>query len=146
MVTIRLAREKDIPVLFDLVKGLADFTGYSKDFTATLEDWQRDNKEEVFAAHIALDGDKAVGCALHYPIYSTFKGKLLYLEDFFVLESHRRQGLGTLLFAAYKQYAMTTNCVGLKWQVLRDNKDAHAFYKSYNAHFEEEYWNGKVLF
>ena len=38
-----------------------------------------------------------VGYALHYTVYSTFKGKSMYLEDIFVHPDYRGRGMGKAL-------------------------------------------------
>ena len=41
-----------------------------------------------------------VGYALHYNVYSTFKGKSMYLEDLFIHSDYRGRGIGTTLIKA----------------------------------------------
>lgn len=83
---IRKAEEKDLPFIHDLVRELAIFEKEEKEFTATLSMYEKDYKENVFQSIVAeLDGE-IVGMVLYYLTYSTWKGKMMYLEDFVVKE------------------------------------------------------------
>jgi GNAT superfamily N-acetyltransferase len=78
--------------------------------------------------------------------YSTWKGRMLYLEDFVVKERSRRQGIGQLLFDAFLAEAKARGCRLAKWQVLDWNTPAVNFYEKQSAIIEQEWWNGKILF
>ena len=77
--------------------------------------------------------------------YSTWKGRMFYLEDFVVLEAYRRLGLGQMLFDAFLQEAKDQQCRLVKWQVLDWNEPALRFYRKNNAVIEKEWWNGKIF-
>ena len=65
----------------------------------------------------------------------------MYLEDFYVEETLRGQGVGTLLFEATIKEAQDKKFNGISWQVLDWNEPAISFYKKYNARFEGEWIN-----
>ena len=89
---IRKAEDKDLPFIHDLVRELAIFEKEEKEFTATLSMYENDFKENVFQSIVAdLDGE-IVGMVLYYLTYSTWKGKMMYLEDFVVKEKNRGKG------------------------------------------------------
>ena len=77
--------------------------------------------------------------------YSTWKGKMLYLEDFVVAQSHRRRGIGQLLFDAYKAEAIEKKAKLIKWQVLDWNEPAIAFYEKNGATIEKGWYNVKTF-
>lgn len=78
--------------------------------------------------------------------WSTWKGKMLYLEDFVVKENVRGHGVGKLLFDALIAEAKRLDCVMMKWQVLDWNIPAIRFYEKYDTVFDKEWWNGKIYF
>ena len=81
----------------------------------------------------------------YYLTYSTWKGRMLYLEDFVVLPDYRRFGIGQLLFDALLEVARNKRCKLVKWQVLDWNQPALNFYRKYDAIIEKEWWNGKIF-
>ena len=87
-----------------------------------------------------------VGITVFYMTFSTWRGKCLYLEDFYVQPSYRKYGIGQKLFDAYLDEAKKRGALQTKWQVLDWNEPALNFYKKNNAVIEKEWWNGKIFF
>ena len=145
-IEIRKATIKDIPAIHQLVKELAIYEKEGDAVTATVEDYQRDFLEELWDSTVAVDGDAIVGITIYFNTYSTWKGKMFWLEDFVVTESYRRTGLGQQLWDAIVEEAKNTNCVMMKWQVLDWNKPALKFYEKNKALIEKNWWNGKIFF
>ena len=143
--TIRKAGLEDIPAIHTLVRELARYERAEDEFIATLEEYRTDFRNGLFHAMVAEVDGKIIGMTLYYWTYSTWKGKMLYLEDFVILESHRRTGIGTLLFDAFLEEARNHGCKLVKWQVLDWNKPALDFYARYKATIEKEWWNGKLF-
>ena len=83
---------------------------------------------------------------LYYMTYSTWKGKMLYLEDFVVKADQRNKGIGQLLFDAFIEVAKAKKCRMVKWQVLDWNEPAIRFYEKNNATIETEWWTAKIIF
>ena len=83
--------------------------------------------------------------ALYFPAFSTWRGRMLYLEDFVVKESERGLGIGAQLFDAFIEEAKRQNVVLVKWQVLRWNEPAIHFYKKYDVVFDDEWVDGKIF-
>jgi len=146
MTTIRSATASDLPAIYNLVTELAIYEKEPDAVIATLEDYQRDFAEGLFECQVAEQDGVVIGMTLYYLTYSTWRGKMMYLEDFVVSQSHRRSGAGTLLFTRVLEVAKEKNCRLLKWQVLDWNKPALDFYAKYNATIEKEWWNGKIIF
>jgi GNAT superfamily N-acetyltransferase len=82
---------------------------------------------------------------IYYETFSTWKGRMLYLEDFYVKETARRFGVGQKLFNAFHETAREKDCKITKWQVLDWNIPAVKFYKKNNAIIEKEWWNVKIF-
>lgn len=144
--TIRKATAADIPAMHGLVRELAIYERAENEFVATLENYQTDFAAGIFDAHVAEVDGTIVGMALYYMTYSTWKGRMFYLEDFIVLEAYRRYGIGQLLFDAFIEEAKRRHCRMAKWQVLDWNEPAINFYKKNNAIIESNWWNGKIFF
>lgn len=142
---IRKAEQKDLPAIHALVRELAIYEKAEHEFVASLEDYQTDFEAGIYEAHLAEVDGKVVGMALYYMTYSTWKGRMLYLEDFVVLGAYRRLGLGQQLFDAYLEEARKQKCRVVKWQVLDWNEPALRFYRKNNAVIEKEWWNGKIF-
>lgn len=128
-----------------LVGELAIYEKAEREFTASLQDYYRDFEKGVFHILVAEESEQVIGMALYYLAYSTWKGKMLYLEDFVVQEAQRRRGVGQMLFDALAEEAKQMGCRLLKWQVLDWNSPAIAFYEKQSATIEQGWWNGKIF-
>lgn len=146
-INIRIATATDMPAIHALVHELAIYERAPEAHTATVEDYLEDFKAAVFEAHVAVDSseNKIVGMIFYYMAYSTWKGKMLYLEDFVVTESYRQYGVGQMLFDTFLEVARQKKCVLVKWQVLDWNEPAVKFYEKNKALIEKEWWNGKIF-
>jgi GNAT superfamily N-acetyltransferase len=142
---IRFATRNDLPAVHALVGELAEFEQASEEFIADLACYERNFDEGVFEVLLAeLDGEVA-GMALYYLTFSTWKGRMLYLEDFVVRQQVRGNGVGQALFDAFVQRARELDCRLVKWQVLDWNVDAIRFYERQQALIEREWYNGKLF-
>lgn len=143
---IRKATLADVEAIYALVKELAVYENEGDAVTATLSDYKRDFLLELWDSTVATDNGKVVGITIYFNTYSTWKGKMFWLEDFVVTEQYRRTGLGQMLWDAIIAEAKATNCVMMKWQVLDWNKPALSFYEKNKAIIEKNWWNGKIFF
>jgi GNAT superfamily N-acetyltransferase len=145
--TLRRGVEADLPQVLGLIHELALDERAPEAVTNTLAAMQRDGfgPAPIFGFFV-LENEAAeiIGLALFYTAYSTWKGRMLYLEDLVVTESARRGGLGRLLFDAVVAEARATGAVRLKWQVLNWNEPAIAFYQKLGATIESEWFNGNL--
>ncbi|BAZ52143.1 GCN5-related N-acetyltransferase [Nostoc sp. NIES-4103] len=133
---LRFAEPSDSNVLFELIKGLAEYEKLSHAVTGNvlaLEEHLFGSPKYV-EAMLAEYAGQAVGFALFFYNYSTFLTKPgIYLEDLFVLPGYRRQGIGKALLKKVAQIAVERNCGRLEWSVLDWNEPAQAFYRSMGA-------------
>ena len=94
---------------------------------------------------IAERGEVAVGFALFFQVYSTFKTEAcLHLEDLFVLPEHRGAGIGEALLRAVAGVAADRGSARLQWNVLYWNKGAIAFYERMGARVLTDWWLCRV--
>ncbi len=145
-VQIRLGQLSDIHQVFNLVKELAIFENEPDAVTAKINDYKTAFKKELIGVLVAETNDIIVGMTLFYDTFSTWKGKMLYLEDFVVKAEYRSKGIGDLLFTATIAEAKRRSCKMIKWQVLDWNKRAIDFYERKGATIEKQWWNGKIIF
>jgi len=146
-VSIRPANYEDLPAIHRLVAALAEYEKALPSFTASIEAYREAFTEDVFRAHVAeTAGGTIVGMIIHYLTYSTWRGRMLYLEDFVVQEEYRGRGVGQLLFAEFLAEACRRKCTMVKWQVLDWNEPAIRFYEQQGATIEKEWWSAKIIF
>jgi len=88
-IAVRKATLKDIPAVLKLVKGLAEFENALDQVKMTVEDYGEAYANGLISMHIAENENIVVGCTVFYDTFSTWKGKMLYLEDFYVLPEYR---------------------------------------------------------
>lgn len=141
MIIIRKAEKKDLAAIHALVTELAVYEKEPEAVTATLKDYETDFEAGIFEAQVAEVDGAIGGMALYYLAYSTWKGRMLFLEDFVVTERYRRQGIGELIFEAVIAEARKHGANRMKWQVLDWNEPAINFYKKYNARIEDGWLN-----
>ena len=144
-IIIRLAEKKDLPFIHNLVRELAIYEKAEPEFIATLEEYEQDFEASVFESLVAEVDNEVIGMMLYYLTYSTWKGKMLYLEDFVILKPYRRFGIGQQMFNELQIVARDKGCKLMKWQVLDWNEPAIRFYEKNDAIIEKEWWNGKLF-
>lgn len=144
---IRPAVEADMTAIHALVHELAVYERAPEAHTATVEDYARDFNAGIFEAHVVEDTEAGtiVGMIFYYMAYSTWKGRMLYLEDFVVTEKYRQYGIGQMLFETFLDIARQKECRLVKWQVLDWNEPAIKFYRKNDAIIEADWYNGKIF-
>lgn len=130
------ATPADVPAIFEMIRGLAEYEKLSHTVTATEERI----RETLFgprpAAEVLLaewEGERA-GFALFFPNYSTFLGQPgLYLEDLYVKPHARGRGLGLALLRELAKIAVARNYGRVEWAVLNWNEPSIQFYRKLGA-------------
>ena len=135
-ITIRPAIRADVPLVLEFIRALARYERLEHEVLATEADLgealygERRHAEVVFACS---DG-KAVGFALFFHNFSTFRGRPgIYLEDLFVLPEARGRGIGRRLLAYLARTAVERRCARLEWAVLDWNEPSIGFYRGLGA-------------
>lgn len=133
---IKPATINDAQTIVDLIKAIAEYEKLSDQVQATPETiieylFSHKSYAECF---IAFEKNEPIGFALFFHNFSTFVSKPgIYLEDLFVLESHRGKGYGKKLLIQVIALAKQRNCGRVDWSVLNWNKPAIDFYESLGA-------------
>lgn len=135
-ISIQPATERDVPLLVELIKELAEYEKLSQMVVATdslLADHLFGPDPAAEALVASLDGNP-VGFALFFRNFSTFVGRPgIYLEDLFVRPPARGAGVGKALLQAVARIAVERHCGRLEWAVLDWNDPAIGFYKKLGA-------------
>ncbi|HKD04761.1 MAG TPA: GNAT family N-acetyltransferase [Bryobacteraceae bacterium] len=130
------ASERDVPLILEMIRGLAEYERLSHLVTAT-EELLRESlfrKGAVAEVLLAYDGDACEGFALFFPNYSTFLGRPgIYLEDLFVKPRARGKGIGRALLREIARLAVERGCGRVEWSVLDWNGPSIGFYRKLGA-------------
>jgi GNAT superfamily N-acetyltransferase len=133
---IRPATPADVTHIQSMILELAVFEKLEHLVVATEEKLH----DGLFGAHPAceaivgeLDGE-VVTFALFFHNFSTFLSKRgLYLEDLYVRQTHRGEGIGSRMLKHLARLAVERGCGRFEWSVLDWNTPAINFYKSMGA-------------
>ena len=133
--SVRRATRADVPLIHELIKGLAAYERRPQDVTGSesaLAYWLFDRR-----AGVVLLGEcegRAVAYALYYPVFGSFAAAAsVHLEDLFVLPEWRGRGLGHQLLARVAAEVLAEGYTGMEWSALAWNTDAVRFYARLGA-------------
>lgn len=137
---IQNAKPKHISQIYNLLFKLSEYQHLSDEFKIS------ENKlsqmifdEKSVNALVAVEDDKVEGIALYYTsCVSTFSGKhILTLEDIFIEENSRKNGIGRKFFERLREIAKEKNCCKIEWKCQSWNVNAGNFYKTMGSKQED---------
>jgi len=135
-IEIRKLTESDLPTVFALMTEFAEY----ENLMEYLDIKPASYIEAMFGAKafveglIAFNGEEAVGYAIFYPCFATFRSLPgMFLEDLFVSEKARGTGLGDKLLRSVAQRALQRGFERIDLHVLDWNAPAIEFYKKRGA-------------
>jgi GNAT superfamily N-acetyltransferase len=139
---IRPGVRADVPLIAELIRGLARYEKLEHEVTMTEERLAAN----LFGPHhyaetlIAEAEGSPVGFALFFHNFSTFLAQPgIYLEDLFVVPEHRARGIGRALLKELARLAVERECGRLEWSVLDWNREAIGFYERLGARPNSEW-------
>ncbi len=138
---IRRPVRAEIPEILKMMRQFAVFEHLEEFMTAEKAGLEAAifGKDAFVEALIALQDSVAVGYALFYPHFSSFRGESGYfLEDIYVQESARGLGVGKELLRAVARLAAERGFSRIDLQVMRSNENAIKFYRSLGAVVNED--------
>ena len=144
---LRPATRDDVADIRRLIRALADYEKEPDAAVVTEADLLRDGfgEKPLFKVVMAEWEGAVVGFAFYFYNYSTWLGRPgLYLEDLFVMPSHRGKGIGKALLVHLAQIALRENCGRFVWQVLDWNTPSIQFYESLGAVVMKEWLTMRV--
>lgn len=133
---IRKIQTDDIPNVLALIRELAAYEDLTAYCTVTEERLQiaMFGTNAVLEGLISYDGDDAVGYALFYPNFSSFRGELgFHLDDIYVKKEYRGKGIGEAMLKEIARDAASKGFERIDFQVLDWNTPSIAFYKKLGA-------------
>ena len=133
---IRSGEQPDVPLIAELIRGLARYEKLEHEVTLTEEKLDRAlfGERPYAETLIAEDDGRAVAFALFFHSFSTFLAQPgIYLEDLFVVPEARGGGVGRALLEKLAQTAVERGCGRLEWAVLDWNEPAIRFYERLGA-------------
>jgi len=142
-VEIRKAVESDIPSLLPLMRELAEFEKYSKDFAISEEVLREQGFRRSppdFHCLIAEDDSAVIGILVYYLVPFTYRAKPnLIVKELYIADRHRSRGIGKQLMKAVAREAQESGCGVIKWWVARWNERGMEFYKRLGATTDNEW-------
>lgn len=88
--------------------------------------------KKKFEGLIAYEKKECVGLASFFEIYSTFAAKsVLWIDDIFVVEKYRTQGIGKKIFIECIKIAKERDCDRAEWHVF--GEASKKFYETFGA-------------
>ena len=135
-IRIRNATSNDLNLLIEFIHDIAEFEGLAHEVSFTKDELHDSmfGNGRTAEAIIAENEGEAVGFAVYFQNFSTFKGKPgLYLEDLFVKPNWRKHGIGRALLVRLAQIAVERGCPRFEWVALDWNQNAIDFYEKLGA-------------
>lgn len=140
-IIIRRGGLQDMEGVHRLVRVLAEYERAPEAVLTRPSTFADDYEEGWFDLLVAEADGMIIGIALGHRAYSTWKGRMCYLDDLVVDAAWRSQGVGTMLFDAFINMAKEAGAKVLKWQVLDWNQPAIDFYIRHEAELESGWLN-----
>ncbi|MFB6840576.1 GNAT family N-acetyltransferase [Streptomyces sp. NPDC056361] len=140
---IRKATPADVPVIYAMVRDLAEYEKELDQVHATVEQVHEAlfGEHPAAFAHIAeTESGEVAGFALWFLNFSTWRGVHgIYLEDLYVRPEVRGGGHGKALLRELARICVDRGYGRLEWSVLNWNKPSIDFYESLGARPQDEW-------
>jgi len=142
--SVRRARAADLDALVPLFDGYRVFYGQPSDPAGAraflAERFERDESVIFMAEDTA--GGAPVGFTQLYPSFTSAGMQRIYiLNDLFVAEGARRQGIGTALLGAAADFARDQGAARLALSTAFDNLAARSVYEAHGWTRDEVFYN-----
>lgn len=127
---LRAGRAEDCGILYDMIREFAAYI-HAEDKLSLTEDKLRESLFVKKQADVllAFAGETPAGYAVFHPNYCTWLGMAgLFLEDIFIREQYRRDGLGSVFFAKLAQTCIERGYGRMEWCCRDWNTTAVDFY------------------
>ncbi|MFT7612869.1 MAG: ribosomal protein S18 acetylase RimI-like enzyme [Parvicellaceae bacterium] len=134
-VNIRKGEKTDMKAVMSLIQELADYEKAPDEVNINADVLIKEafGEGKIIDTLVAEVDGTVVGAMIYYDVFSTWKGRSMYLEDFVINANYRRMGIGEKLFDQLILEAKKRGSAKIKWQVIDWNEPAIKFYEKLNA-------------
>ncbi|KAF4729903.1 Diamine acetyltransferase 2 [Perkinsus olseni] len=136
---VREGTAADSHQVYTMLEKLVLFQKLPEDLNISSYDLLKDFLAGRYHTAIAEIEGSPVGYALFYPGYSTWDGKSIHLEDIYVDEDLRGEGIGRSLIEYVAKLAAREGYARMDWSAVDWNVGAHGFYERIGAKNESEW-------
>lgn len=146
-ISVRKGAADDLQTVMDLIVELAVYEKEPDAVENTLEMLLENGfgPQPVYHLLMAELDSEVIGMAMYYYCHSSWKGKMIHLDDLVVFEKHRGKGAGTHLLRALFDEGEVNDVKGIRWEVLDWNEPAIRFYEKIGMRLDET-WIGCKAF
>lgn len=140
-VQIKKVEAKDIPQILALLREFAVYENLLDTFEVTEERLKIAlfGENKFAEAILAFDDEKAIGFAIFFPYFATFRGQCgFFLEDLYITKDFRGKGAGEMMLKYIAKLAKQRGFERIDFQVLEWNAPAIGFYKKLGAEINDE--------
>ncbi len=145
---VRSAIPDDVLLIFSFIQKKSEFDRNIGAFSGVLQVSEDKIRKTLFGTipfsyvlFAELSGHE-VGFALYGFRYSSFAGQpSIWLDDLYVDEAHRSQGVGAILMDKLAQIAKANDCTHLAWNADARNTRGLSFYHRLGAKITKQHGN-----
>lgn len=136
--------ETDFEELVSLFREFAIFEKLEEMMVNSVEKMKEE--KDFINGFVARDENNNIaGYVTFFYAYYTWCGKSLYMDDLYVREKYRGQGIGSNLIKRVILEAKKKKCNKMRWQVSNWNQPAIRFYESLGAEINKVEMNCDLL-
>lgn len=122
------AELQHVPDLIPLFDGYRIFYEQESDYVRAKSFLTKRLKRNESIIYIAYEEENAVGFTQLYPLFSSVTMQPMFLlNDLYVEDNYRNQGIGNMLIDKAKQLCKTLNYKGLSIQTAQSNPAQHLY-------------------
>ena len=130
---------EELAILFDQYRvfyGASSDIGSARSF---LRERLDKDESKIFAV---IDGDRMIGFTQLYPSFSSISMKQIWiLNDLFVAEARRNEGVATLLMRQAESFAQETGAVRIALATHNSNTTAQSLYESLDYARDNDFYH-----